>query len=166
MKGQTMDKSLGDASSIGLGKLTIRYAKPDDVTSLQVLYHQLVPDENPDVEEMRKTLAYILDHLESVSIIVAENGGDIVGTCQIIVYDNLIRAPQRKAVIDSVVVDAPYRNMGVGTKMVSWAVEELKRRHCKIIYVSFAMSRDIAPKLYRKVGFEPFGTTFYIRYEE
>ena len=161
-----MDKSLGGASFIDLEKLTIRVAKPDDVARLQVLYHQLIPEEDLEVEEMRETLNHILDHLESISIIVAENGGDIVGTCQIIVYDNLIRAPQKKAVIDSVVVDKPYRNMGVGTKMVSWAVEELKRRHCKIIYVSFATSRDIAPRLYRKVGFEPFGTTFFIRHEE
>ena len=46
--------------------------------------------------------------------------------------------------------------------MVRWAVEEMKRRHCKIIYVSFAVDRTVAPRLYHKAGFEPFGSTFYI----
>ena len=149
-----------------LPDVTIRHAGPGDISRLQELYHQLVPDEDPDPREMQKTLSHILDNLQSVSIIVAENRDGIVATCQTIVYDNLIRTPQKKAVVDSVVVDMPFRNCGIGTKMVSWAVEDLKRRHCKVIYVSFADNRDVAPRLYRKVGFEPFAGAYKIRPSE
>jgi ribosomal protein S18 acetylase RimI-like enzyme len=142
--------------------IKIRYADTDDIHRLHDLYQQLIPDRDPDAVDMKETLKNILQHLKSVSIIVAEHKDDIVATCQIIVYDNLIRTPQKKAVVDSVVVDLPFRNKGVGTRMISWAVEELKRRDVAIIYVSFAESRDIAPKLYKKAGFKPFGSTFYI----
>lgn len=149
-------------ATIDIGKLNIRYAKPDDLARLQDLYHQLIPDESPDTDEMRRTLSRILDHLKSVSIVVAELDGLIVATCQIIVYDNLIRTPQKKAVLDSVVVDEPFRRKGIGTAMLRWSIEELKRRQCKIIHVSFAAKRKAAPGLYRKAGFEPFGSSFYI----
>ena len=146
--------------------LTIRLATVDDIPPLHDLYRQLVPERDPSEDDMRATLMHILEHLESVSIIVAEIGGQIVATCQIIVYDNLIRSPQKKAVLDSVVVDEPFRNRGIGTRMVKWAIAEMKRRDCAIIYVSFADKRDVAPRLYKKVGFEPFGTSFYIHTDD
>lgn len=149
-----------------LEALTIRLATVDDIPPLHELYRQLVPERDPSEDDMRKTLAHILKHLESVSIIVAELGETLVATCQIIVYDNLIRSPQKKAVLDSVVVDEPFRNRGIGTQMVKWAIAEMKRRDCAIIYVSFADNRNVAPKLYRKAGFEPFGTTFYIHKDD
>ena len=142
--------------------LNIRFATVEDIPRLHHLYRQLVPEKNPSEDDMRATLLHILEHLESVSIIVAELGDTLVATCQIIVYDNLIRSPQKKAVLDSVVVDEPFRNRGIGTRMIRWAVSELEQRECAIIYVSFADNRDVAPKLYKKAGFEPFGTTFYI----
>ena len=145
-----------------MDSLILRYAATDDVHRLQDLYHQLIPDEHPTEGDMVKTLSHILENLESISIIVAELDREIVATCQIIVYDNLIRAPNKKAVIDSVVVDEPFRRKGIGTAMIKWAVEELKQRRCAVIYVSTSTTRVVAPKLYRKAGFEDFGTTFYI----
>lgn len=145
-----------------LDSLILRYAETDDVHRLRNLYHQLIPDEHPSERDMVKTLSHILENLKSVSIIVAELDQEIVATCQIIVYDNLIRTPNKKAVIDSVVVDEPFRKKGIGTAMIKWAVVELKRRRCAVIYVSTSATRVAAPKLYRKAGFEDFGTTFYI----
>ena len=144
--------------------LTIRHAELSDVEALQGLYRQLVTDEHPDVAVMRDCLCTIINRQENGSIIVADLGGQIIGTCQIILYDNLIRAPQKKGIVDSVVVDEPYRGQGIGTRMVTWGVEELKQYNCKIISVSFGTNRDAAPRLYAKAGFSHFGTTFYIRH--
>lgn len=157
-----MDAQLYDA----IEDIKIRFANIDDVHGLHELYRQLIPDQDPDAADMKETLINILQNLKSVSIIVAELNEEIVATCQIIVYDNLIRTPQKKAVVDSVVVDLPFRNKGIGTGMITWAVEELKRRDVAIIYVSFADSRNIAPKLYKKAGFQPFGSTFYMAIDD
>lgn len=142
--------------------IDIRLAEPGDVPRLMHLYAQLIPDVRPSHGAVERALARISADSDRSVIVVAELEGEVVGTCQLIVYDNLIRSPQRKAVIDSVVVDEPVRNHRIGKMMIRWSLEELKNRGCAIIYVSSASIRDVAPRLYKSSGFETFGTAFFV----
>jgi len=142
--------------------IDIRLAQAADVPRLMHLYAQLIPDVRPSHDAVEQALARISADSDRSVIVVAELDGEVVGTCQLIVYDNLIRSPQRKAVIDSVVVDEPVRNHRIGKMMISWSLEELKSRGCAIIYVSSASIRDVAPRLYKSSGFETFGTAFFV----
>ena len=148
------------------GLITIRQAESRDVLALMHLYAQLIPDVSPTEEDVASALARISADPDRSIIVVGELDGEVIATCQLIVYDNLIRSPQRKAVVDSVVVDEPHRNHRIGTAMITWSLEELKRRGCAIIYVSTASARDVAPKLYKSSGFETFGTAFYVNCAE
>ena len=140
--------------------LEFRVARHADIPRLQALYRQLIPEERPAEEDMRDALEAIMAESEAVLIVIGELGGSIVATCQLVTYHNLIRAPFKKAVIDSVVVDAPFRHRGIGTAMIRWIIDHVKQRECSIVLVSSSSSREIAPYLYRKVGFEAFGTAF------
>lgn len=142
--------------------IAIRLAEPGDVEALRHLYAQLITNVRPTARDVGKALERISAEPDRSVIVVGELDGEVVATCQLIVYDNLIRSPQRKAVIDSVVVDEPHRNHRIGTAMIKWSLNELKRRGCAIIYVSSASIRDVAPKLYKSAGFETFGTSFYV----
>jgi len=126
------------------------------------LYAQLIPDVKPTEEDVSSALQRISADPDRSIIVVGELDEKVIATCQLIVYDNLIRSPQRKAVVDSVVVDEPHRNHRIGTAIIKWSLEELKRRGCAIIYVSTASVRDVAPKLYKSSGFETFGTAFFV----
>jgi GNAT superfamily N-acetyltransferase len=143
-------------------RIVIRLAEPGDVDALLHLYAQLILNVRPTARDVAKALVRISAEPDRSVIVVGELDGEVVATCQLIVYDNLIRSPQRKAVIDSVVVDEPHRNHRIGTTMIKWSLAELKRRGCAIIYVSSASIRDVAPKLYKSSGFETFGTAFYV----
>jgi GNAT superfamily N-acetyltransferase len=62
--------------------------------------------------------------------------------------------------IDSVIVDENHRHHGIGTSMMVWSVEELKRRHCSKIIVSTAFTRHDAHAMYSKLGFDHTGHSF------
>ncbi len=141
-------------------QVQFRMARPADIPDLQQLYGQLIPDESPSLTDMRATLERILSDHEHGQIVIADLDGQVVGTCQLIVYDNLIRTPRKKAVIDSVVVRDGYRRRGIGTAMMTWCVAELRRRQCSKVAVSAAFFRTEAHGMYAKLGFEQAGYTF------
>ncbi|MFN4282070.1 MAG: GNAT family N-acetyltransferase [Alphaproteobacteria bacterium] len=142
--------------------LSFRSAEPADIRALQDLYAQLIPDEEPTGDDMRATLERILADPDDGEIVVCEMKGKVVATCQLIVYDNLVRTPYKKAMIDSVVVDQDHRHHGIGTAMMIWSVEELKRRHCSKIIVSTAFTRVEAHAMYAKLGFDHTGHSFIL----
>lgn len=131
-----------------------------DIPALQDLYAQLIPDEEPTGDDMRATLERILADPDDGEIVVCEIDGQVVATCQLIVYDNLVRTPYKKAMIDSVVVDEGHRHHGIGSAMMAWSVEELRRRHCSKIIVSTAFARVEAHAMYDKLGFDHTGHSF------
>lgn len=145
---------------IAPGSLRFRTADVSDIPALQRLYGQLVPDEEPAGDDMRETLTRLLADPDDGTIVVCDLGGVPVGTCQLIVYDNLVRTPFKKAMIDSVVVDAGHRHRGIGSAMMDWAIGELRRRGCSKIIVATAFSRLEAHDMYDKLGFDRFGLSF------
>lgn len=144
------------------GLVKIREAQQDDIPELRRLYLQLVSDEHPTLSDMEACLTKILADPFN-EILVAELDSRPVGTCQIIIYENLIRTPRRKAVIDSVVVDSTVRGHGIGKALVREAVDRLEGKNCCVIGVSTGFHRDVAHDLYAKAGFDRFGYHFIIK---
>ena len=141
-------------------QVRFRMARLEDIPDLQDLYGQLIPEESPSLDDMRATLERILSDEEHGQIVIADLDGQVVGTCQLIVYDNLIRTPRKKAVIDSVVVREGFRRRGIGTAMMAWSVDALRQRQCSKVAVSAAFFRTEAHGMYAKLGFEQAGHTF------
>lgn len=111
---------------------------------------------------MRTTLSYIRQRTPSMGVVVVSLNEVVVGTCQLVVYENLVRTPWRKAIIDSVVVDASVRNQGIGKALMQWAVAHLQSQGCATIAVSSAFIRKAAHGMYRGLGFSTFGNTFIL----
>ncbi|WP_207482448.1 GNAT family N-acetyltransferase [Arenibaculum pallidiluteum] len=145
---------------INMSALRFRSAQPDDLPSLRRLYLQLVPDESPSIEDMRSALARMDARPEAGLVVVGELGGRVIATCQLVIYENLVRTPRIKAQIDSVVVDADFRGQGVGRSMMEWALDLLSARGCAKVIVATSYARNVAHELYRHLGFEEFGYSF------
>lgn len=151
---------MAEPGRIAPGSLRFRTAVVSDIPALQRLYGQLVPDAEPSGDDMRDTLSRILADPDDGQIVVGDVDGISVATCQLVVYDNLVRTPYKKAMIDSVVVDADYRHRGIGSAMMDWSIAELRRRGCSKIIVATAHSRREAHEMYDKLGFDRFGLSF------
>lgn len=142
--------------------LTFRRATEADVEALQTLYAQLIPDAHPTAEDMRATLRDINAHPGSGMVVAGVLDGRVVATCQLVIYCNLVRSPRVKAQVDSVVVDAALRGRGIGRLMMNWCLARLRERNCARIIVATAYTRDVAHKLYSRLGFVQSGYSFVL----
>jgi GNAT superfamily N-acetyltransferase len=145
---------------LGMIEASFRGAREEDLAALQTLYRELIPDESPSLDEMRSTLAEIDSRPDLGMVVVGCVGDQIVATCQIVIYPNLVRTPRVKAQVDSVVVDTAWRGHGIGKQMMHWCLQELSRRNCARVIVATAYSREVAHKLYSRLGFKQSGYSF------
>lgn len=103
-------------------------------------------------------------HLESLVasadtvLFVARIGGRILGSLTLAFY----RIPTGlKAWIEDVVVDIDARGHGVGEQLNIAALDEARARGAKDVSLTSRPSREVANRLYRRIGFEPRDTNVY-----
>jgi len=123
-------------------------ATPEIHAALARLLPQLNPRlELPDMERLRRMVAD-----PAVTLLVARDGDDIVGTTTVIVYTTPFWI---KARLDEVVVDASARGQGVGEALVSAALEIGRQRGAQVAELQSGRGpqRAAAHRLYERLGF-------------
>lgn len=86
-------------------------------------------------------------------LVVAERGGQVVGTVQVSFLPGLSRAGALRAQLEGVRVARAERGAGVGRAMITWAVEVARSRGCSLVQLSSDASRAQAHRLYEDLGF-------------
>jgi GNAT superfamily N-acetyltransferase len=86
-------------------------------------------------------------------LVVAERGGVVVGTLQLSVVPGLSRRGATRSIIEGVRVERSERGSGLGTELVTWAVEESRRLGCTIVQLTSDASRTDARRFYERLGF-------------
>ena len=84
---------------------------------------------------------------------VAEVSGKIVGTFHLTFLIYLAGAGREDCQIEAVHVDAAWRNHGLGTKMMDWAIDAAKRRGCRRLQLTTNKNRKDAHRFYERLGF-------------
>jgi ribosomal protein S18 acetylase RimI-like enzyme len=108
----------------------------------------------------REGLQSIVDDRDSV-LYVARIGGQVVGSLTLATY----RIPTGlKAWIEDVVVDEAARGRGIGEALSVAALEEARRRGAKDLNLTSRPSREVANRLYLRLGFQLRDTNVY-RYD-
>jgi GNAT superfamily N-acetyltransferase len=101
----------------------------------------------PDMARLERLLAD-----PSVTLLVARNGEEIVGTTTVIVYTTPFWI---KARLDEVVVDSGARGNGVGEALVMAALEVGRAKGAQVAELQSGRgpARDAAHRLYERIGF-------------
>jgi GNAT superfamily N-acetyltransferase len=86
-------------------------------------------------------------------LVVAEADGDIVATFQLSFLPGLARRGALRAQIESVRVREDYRGRRLGEALMTWAIEESRRRGCAIVQLTSDKSRHAAHRFYGRLGF-------------
>jgi GNAT superfamily N-acetyltransferase len=86
-------------------------------------------------------------------LLVADAGGTVVGVLQITFVPGLTRLGSWRAMIEGVRVDGSQRGAGIGQQMVAWAIEEARRRGCRLMQLTTDKRRPDAHRFYERLGF-------------
>jgi GNAT superfamily N-acetyltransferase len=86
-------------------------------------------------------------------LLVAEIGGEIVGTLQLTFIRGLSRKAARRAQIEAVRVAGPRRGTGLGEQMIRLAIEIARNAGCSIVQLTTDKRRKDAHRFYERLGF-------------
>ena len=87
-------------------------------------------------------------------LIVAELGGEVLGTLHIMFLTSISFQGGLRAQIESVRVDRSHRDHGMGSEMLKWAIERAKARGSHLVQLTTHMSRKDAHRFYERLGFK------------
>ncbi len=86
-------------------------------------------------------------------LLVAEAGTEVVATLQLSFLPGLARRGALRAQIEAVRVRADYRSRGLGEALMTWVIDEARRRGCTLVQLTSDKSRQGAHRFYARLGF-------------
>jgi GNAT superfamily N-acetyltransferase len=139
-----------------MSALVIRPATRDDVAAIVAL---LADDplgaarEEPDDSGTYDTAYDRVVADPGQHLVVAERDGSVVGTLQLSVIPGLSRRGATRSIIEGVRVARDERGAGLGTELITWAVEESRRLGATLVQLTSDTSRTDARRFYERLGF-------------
>jgi GNAT superfamily N-acetyltransferase len=127
-------------------------------TEVYAALELLLPQLNPQlpVPTMERLQAIIAD--PAVTLLVARDGEQIVGTTTVIVYTTPFWI---KARLDEVVVDESARGKGVGAALVQASLDLARKKGVEVVELQSGVNREEANRLYPRMGFKLRETNVY-----
>jgi GNAT superfamily N-acetyltransferase len=149
---------MGDLATLDVpgGAVTLREAAPDDLPEVVAL---LAADQLGIQRESADELAPYRTAFDAITadpahlLVVAVDGGMIIGTMQLSFIPGLARRGAWRAQIEAVRVHEAARNRGVGARMIEWAVEVARNRGCALVQLTTDKRRTDAHRFYERLGF-------------
>jgi GNAT superfamily N-acetyltransferase len=146
-----------------MADVRVREAASIDLDALMGLYEELtgpldepVPDPQPDPREVLEQI--MADPARS--LLVAELGGTLVGTLDMLIAPNLTHYAQPWALIENVVVAERARRRGAGRVLMLRAIELARNAGCYKVNLISGNERAGAHEFYRRLRFEALGQGF------
>ena len=111
----------------------------------------LLPQLNPKLKPLSMERLSTVIGDPATTLLVVRDDGRIVGAAAVLVYATPAFV---KARIEDVVVDEHSRGKGVGEALVRRCLEVARERGAEIVELQSARWREVANRLYTRLGFE------------
>ena len=139
--------------------LDFREARETDITDLvKLLADDVLGASREDLKlplDRRYTDAfYSIEKDGNNELIVVESNGELVGMLQLTFIPYLTHTGSWRCLIEGVRIANTHRGMGLGSKLVSWAIDRAKTRNCSIVQLTSDKQRPEAIRFYESHGFE------------
>ncbi len=109
------------------------------------------PDE-PDHPRYLAALAAI-DADRNQRLVIAEQDGQSVGTLQLTFIPGINRLGETRCIIEAVHIAPTHRNLGLGSEMIRWAIEQARVHGCGLVQLTSNKKRLDAHRFYERLGF-------------
>jgi GNAT superfamily N-acetyltransferase len=86
-------------------------------------------------------------------LVVAEQGGHVVGVPQLTFIPSLTYPGGWRALVEGVRVDARLRSRELGRALFEWAIDRARERGCHLVQLTTDKSRADARRFYESLGF-------------
>jgi GNAT superfamily N-acetyltransferase len=139
-----------------LGTAILRSATRDDVPAIVTL---LTQDQLGAARDSADDLRPYLQAFEAIDrdpahlLLVAESDQQVIATMQLSFLPGLARRGAWRAQLEAVRVADDHRNAGLGSAMITWAIEEAGRRGCALVQLTSDKRRTEAHRFYARLGF-------------
>ena len=138
--------------------LTYRDATADDlgfIIRLIVDDNVVATDDRPDEPHNPRYLAALaaIDADPNQRVVIAERDGASVGTMQLTFIPGINRLGEFRCLIEAVHIAPTHRNLGLGSEMIRWAIEEAREKGCGIVQLTSNKKRLDAHRFYERLGF-------------
>jgi len=144
-------------------EIKIRKAEEGDLPQILNLYTQPDMDDGKALPlENAKKLFNKLKKYPEYKIFVAIYENKIIGTFSLLIMDNLVHEGTPSGIVEAVAVDPKYHGVGIGKKMMRFAMERCREFGCYKLVLSANMMRDKAHRFYESLGFDRHGYSFLI----
>jgi ribosomal protein S18 acetylase RimI-like enzyme len=89
----------------------------------------------------------------NIELMVAEEGGAVVGCLQLCILPGLSSQGGSRALIEDVRVASDRRSRGIGEQLVQWAIAEARAKQCRLVELLTHQTRVDAQRFYERLGF-------------
>jgi len=86
-------------------------------------------------------------------LIVGEDGGEVIATCQLTFTPGLSRGGAWRMTVEAVRVRAESRSGGIGRKLMAYAIDRARDRGCRMVQLTTDKRRADAHRFYESLGF-------------
>jgi GNAT superfamily N-acetyltransferase len=136
--------------------VTVRSARDRDLPRLvDLLEFGALAEDKEDRSDL-SAYASALDEIRSTpgcDVLVAEVDGEVVGTCQLIVFRHFQARGGRCAEVESMHVHPDHRGRGIGTRLLAAAVDAARNAGCYRVQLTSNRQRPEAHRFYEREGF-------------
>jgi GNAT superfamily N-acetyltransferase len=125
-------------------------AATEPTAKLETALAALLPQLNPSLSGPKSAHLAALLADPATTLLVATEDGAIVATATVIVYTTPAWV---KARIEDVVVDENARGRGIGEALVKRCIDVARTRGVRVLELQSARGRQVANRLYPRLGF-------------
>jgi len=138
--------------------ITIRRARRDDVGAIvRMLADDALGGPRERIEDPLPQSYFgafeRLDCDQNIQLVVAEEGGAVVGCLQLCILPGLSSQGASRGLIEDVRVASDRRSRGIGEHLVQWALSEARGKGCKLVELLTHHTRIDAQRFYERLGF-------------
>ena len=157
--GQTGEMTVLATVDLGSSEAILRSAEAADVPAIvDLLAADQLGATRDGVRTAEDLAAYqrafdAIDRDPAHLLLVAEAATGIVATLQLSFLPGLARRGALRAQIEAVRVRADYRGRGLGEALMTWVIDEARRRGCALVQLTSDKSRQGAHRFYERLGF-------------
>lgn len=141
-----------------MSEITFRAARLDDLSAIIAMLardslgaqREIVSDP-PDPAYVEAFAAIERD--PNQMMLVADLNSAVVGCAQLSFIPGLSRRGMRRGQIEGVRIDMSLRGLGLGQRMMAFAIEQCRKRGCGLVQLTTDKSRVDTVRFYERLGF-------------